>query len=133
METGQAVPASFKPSPFRYFEELEKSNDPHFQRLREAIKKNPVKIVTTVAQALNEVSTGNYIFPIQEDSIANLYAKEICGLSSVVSIAERSSHFVFRQNFELLEPFNGAIADNLDFVRRTFDKYFKLNFKTPIG
>jgi hypothetical protein len=68
---------------FRYFEEIERSNNTYFRRLREATKKNPVKIVTSVRQALNEVSTGNYIFPIQEDSFAALIAKERCDLTHV--------------------------------------------------
>ncbi|KAI6189603.1 PBPb domain-containing protein [Aphelenchoides bicaudatus] len=113
-----------------YFEELETSNNTHFRKLREAIKKNSVRVVKTVDEALKEVATGRFIFPIQEDSLAAFYAAERCDLAHVPNkFSEKSSHFVFRQNSELLDPFNKAITNNLDFVRRTFDKYFRHNFK----
>lgn len=77
------------------------------------------------------VSSGNYIFPIQEDSLAAYSANERCDLAYVKNaIATKSAHFIFRRNSELLEPFNKAIRSNLGFVRRTFEKYFRLGFKT---
>jgi hypothetical protein len=115
----------------RYFEELKTSNHPHFKKLREATKHNKVKIVSSVEEGLNLVSTGNYIFPIQEDSLAAYSAKERCDLTYVSNaITMKSAHFVFRQNSTFIEPFNKAIRSNLGFVRRTFEKYFKNNFKT---
>ncbi|KAI6200133.1 hypothetical protein M3Y96_00700700 [Aphelenchoides besseyi] len=112
----------------RYFEELETSNNSHFRRLREATLRNKVKIVSTVEEALDYVEKGNYIFPIQQD--AALYADERCNLEAVPNeVTEKSSHLMFRKNSEFLGLFNHAIIMNLDFVRRTFLKYFELKFK----
>ncbi|KAI6236715.1 PBPb domain-containing protein [Aphelenchoides besseyi] len=113
-----------------YFEELETSNNSHFRRLREATLRNKVKIVSTVEEALDYVEKGNYIFPIQQDGIAALYAHDRCNLEAVPNeVTEKSSHLMFRKNSELLGLFNHAIVMNLDFVRRTFLKYFELKFK----
>ncbi|KAL7078307.1 hypothetical protein ACQ4LE_002698 [Meloidogyne hapla] len=115
-----------------YFEELHNSNVSHYRSLRLAITQNPIHVASTVPKALDKVLKGGYIYPIQEDSIGMQMAKERCGDGLVFvseGMPEVSSHFIFRRNSQFVKQFERAIIMNLDFVRRTFKKYFNSNFK----
>uniref|UniRef100_A0A915LPK8 Ionotropic receptor n=1 Tax=Meloidogyne javanica TaxID=6303 RepID=A0A915LPK8_MELJA len=115
-----------------YFEELHNSNVSHYRSLRLAIAQNPIHIASTVPKALDKVLKGGYIYPIQEDSIGMQMAKERCGAGLVFvseGMPEVSSHLIFRRDSRFVKLFERSIIMNLDFVRRTFKKYFHSNFK----
>uniref|UniRef100_A0A915DIR9 Uncharacterized protein n=1 Tax=Ditylenchus dipsaci TaxID=166011 RepID=A0A915DIR9_9BILA len=119
-----------------YFEELKFSNVSHYRSLRAATASNPVHVANSVASALDKVEVGGYIFPIQQDSLAMQMAKRRCNLVFVTEgLPEMSSHFIFahksRNNStqHYLAAFNDAILMNMDFIRRTFTKYFDEGFK----
>uniref|UniRef100_A0A915LKF3 Ionotropic receptor n=1 Tax=Meloidogyne javanica TaxID=6303 RepID=A0A915LKF3_MELJA len=115
-----------------YFEELHNSNVSHYRSLRLAIAQNPIHIASTVPKALDKVLKGGYIYPIQEDSIGMQMAKERCGAGLVFvseGMPEVSSHLIFRHDSRFVKLFERSIIMNLDFVRRTFKKYFHSNFK----
>ncbi|RCN50438.1 hypothetical protein ANCCAN_03461 [Ancylostoma caninum] len=61
-----------------YFDELDHSNSSHFAKLRAATSSNPVVVAKSVSDALDMVDQGNYIFPIQQDSLAMQMSKERC-------------------------------------------------------
>lgn len=58
------------------------------------------------------------------------YAKHRCNLVYIKEgLPEISSHFVFKNGSKFIHAFNEAIILNLDFIRRTFVKYFETGFK----
>ena len=82
--------------------------------------------------------SGSYIYPIQEDSLSMQMARRRCNLVFVQEgLPERSAHFVFHNTSPMVPEWNNAIIMNMDFIRRTFRKYFRENFKIdqnrPVG
>ncbi|KAI1707390.1 glutamate receptor U1 [Ditylenchus destructor] len=120
-----------------YFEELRNSNVSHYKSLRGATANNPVHVANSVTSALDKVEAGGYIYPIQQDSLAMQMAKRRCNLVFVTEgLPEMSSHFIFQHVLRnnrtqyFLDALNDAIIMNMDFIRRTFAKYFQEGFKT---
>lgn len=116
---------------YRYFEELHTSNVSHYRSLRLATANNPVRVASSVTSALDNVGAGSYIFPIQQDSLPMQLALRRCNLVFVSDgLPEMSSHFIFSPNStHFLNDFDDAIVMNMDFIRRTFNKYFAEGFK----
>ncbi|CAJ0604077.1 unnamed protein product [Cylicocyclus nassatus] len=113
-----------------YFDELDHSNSSHFAKLRAATSSNPVEVTKSVSDALDLVEKGNYIYPIQEDSLAMQRSKERCNFVYVSKgLPQRSAHLVFPNNSMFLEKFNNAIITQSQFIQRTFSKYFLQGFK----
>lgn len=118
----------------RYFEELASSNTTHYRLLRAATLQNPVVIAKSVHDALDKVENGHYVFPIQQDSVGTWIANQRCNLAYVSDgLPEVTSHMVFSSKSPFLDPFNDAIIANLDFIRRTFNKYFEEGFKVDMS
>ncbi|VDM65810.1 unnamed protein product [Strongylus vulgaris] len=113
-----------------YFDELDHSNSSHFAKLRAATSSNPVEVADSVSDALDLVEKGNYIYPIQEDSLAMQRSKERCDFVYVnKGLPQRSAHLVFANNSIFLKKFNTAIIMQSQFIQRTFSKYFLEGFK----
>ncbi|KAK6747829.1 hypothetical protein RB195_000801 [Necator americanus] len=113
-----------------YFDEMDNSNISHFARLRAATSSNPVVVAGSVSEALDLVEKGNYIFPIQEDSLAMQMSRERCNLVYVNrGQPQRSAHLIFANNSQFLKKFNTEIIMQSRFVQRTFRKYFTEGFK----
>ncbi|EYB85501.1 hypothetical protein Y032_0297g1740 [Ancylostoma ceylanicum] len=108
-----------------YFDELDHSNSSHFAKLRAATSSNPVVVAKSVSDALDMVDKGNYIFPIQQDSLAMQMSKERCNFVYVnKGLPQRSAHLIFANNSLFLNAFNTGIIMQASFIQRTFHKYF---------
>ncbi|CAD5231900.1 unnamed protein product [Bursaphelenchus xylophilus] len=118
-----------------YFEEMNSNvTTGHMKLLKNITTDNKVKTVRSIKEALDLVSTGKYIYPIQADAYAALLAKDRCDLAYVAEgMNEKTAHFVFSKNSRILSEFDDAILQNLDFIRRTHHKYFLEGFSIPLA
>ncbi|CAD5224480.1 unnamed protein product [Bursaphelenchus okinawaensis] len=117
-----------------YFEEMNMNiTTGHMKLLQNITAENKVQLVRTIRQALDLVSTGRYIYPIQEDALEAIIAKDRCDLAYInEGMTERTAHFVFAKDSKVQEEFDRAILQNLDFIRRTHEKYFSEETSVPM-
>ncbi|CAI5452668.1 unnamed protein product [Caenorhabditis angaria] len=113
-----------------YFEDLQNSNASHFVKLRDAIKNNPIVHAGNVANALDLVDTGNYVYPMQQDSLAFQRSKERCDYVYISKgMPQVSSYLIFQKNSPMTSQINQQIIMNYGFIQRTFNKYFNNGYK----
>lgn len=121
---------------FRYFEEFNRTNT--IGLLSNITTK--IRITKSISQTLDLVSTGRYIYPTQQDSAGAFEAKSRCDLTYVsegkktekLEKTWKTAHLIFRKQSKWIDPFNRAIIQNMDFIRRTSVKYFDTNEFIPV-
>uniref|UniRef100_A0A915DRN0 Ionotropic glutamate receptor C-terminal domain-containing protein n=1 Tax=Ditylenchus dipsaci TaxID=166011 RepID=A0A915DRN0_9BILA len=114
-----------------FLETLSFTNIIHLRNLRDAINKNPIMIARSIYEALDYVEKGGYIFPTKQDSLALQLAKERCDLFYFEDDhMQEPEFFIFSKDNPLLKEWNEAIKNNQPFIRRTFQKYFFLGYRT---
>ncbi|KAH7704831.1 hypothetical protein AAVH_27976, partial [Aphelenchoides avenae] len=87
--------------------------------IRDGTHKWPIENVSSVREALNRVSEGNFVMIAQTDDYASSYlAYEYCDIVFIPEgLPEMSAHFVFRKDNAMIHKFNEAIArENIDII-----------------
>ena len=125
---------------------LKNSNFPQQSSFRilsnETISKLSQVVAPSADAALDLVEKGNYIYPVQEDSIAMQMSKLRCNLVYVsqgyfliitdissLGLPQKGAYLVFNNNSRFLPAINRQIIMQQTFVQRTYNKYFKLGYK----
>lgn len=76
------------------------------------------------------VENGRYVMVSQEDSASSYFLQEQCHILFIHNgMPVKTAHFVFAKDSPWVALFNRAIAFQYVYLRRTFRKYFKSEYR----
>ncbi|KAI6238011.1 hypothetical protein M3Y99_00727800 [Aphelenchoides fujianensis] len=108
-----------------FYETVNHSNTHPYNRIREAMKKNPLVVTRSKMKTLELVDRGNGLAVVNEDDESMFMMKRsFCNILPISEpAAVKSAHLIFKNGNPWIERVNAAIRNNSVAIVRIYRKY----------